>query len=94
MVDLCGVWQEPADEQSGWGPTREVVARLHRDGYHCEERVGPNLKTLVIVGRKLDAGAILAIGAPPSRGPAGLDPLKHVTLRTSSRNPANVPSWP
>jgi hypothetical protein len=45
--------------------TRLVVAQFSRYGYHAEELVGPHLKTLVIAGRKLDAVAILAIGAPP-----------------------------
>jgi hypothetical protein len=62
---LVRVWLELPDEQSGWGPTRQVVARLRRNGYNAEELMGAGPKTLVILGNKVDTATVLSIGPPP-----------------------------
>ena len=46
-------WIELNDEQSGWGPTRLLIASLSRDGYVAQVLVGRGSKVLIIAGRQL-----------------------------------------
>ena len=50
---MAFAWIELDHEQSGWGPTRVLVARLSRDGYVVQVLIGPEPKVLIITGRRL-----------------------------------------
>lgn len=62
---MARAWIELDDEQSGWGPTRIVVAKLSRARYTAQVLIGPEPKVLIITGRRLTPSELLAIGRPP-----------------------------
>lgn len=70
---MACAWIELDPDQSGWGPTRVLVARLSHDGYVAQVLIGPEPKVLIITGRRLTPAQRTAIGRPPcSREAAGL----------------------
>ena len=66
---MARAWIELGGEQTGWGPTRVVVAELSRDGYVVQVLTGSGPKVLIITGRILSDAELLAIGSPPPAKP-------------------------
>ena len=70
---MAFAWIELDHEQSGWGPTRVLVAKLSRDGYVVQVLIGPDPKVLIVTGKRLSPARLTAIGRPaPGRQAAGL----------------------
>ena len=57
---------ELSTEQSGWGPTRQVIARLSRDGYHVEQHAAAGAGYLSLWGARPTSEQALAC-QPPAR---------------------------
>ena len=62
-------WIELSPEQSGWGPTRQVIARLSRAGYHVEQHAGGGAGYLSLWGARPTSEQALAC-QPPARSSA------------------------
>jgi hypothetical protein len=63
MVGVACAWIELDQDQSGWGPTRVLVATLSRDGHVAQVLIGPEPKVLIITGAQLSPALLTAIGA-------------------------------
>ena len=71
-VGMAFAWIELDHEQSGWGSTRVLVAKLSRDGYVVQVLIGPEPKVLIVTGKRLTPARLTAIGRPaPPRETAG-----------------------
>ena len=50
--------------QMGWGPTRQVIARLGRDGYHVEQHAAAGAGYLSLWGARPTSEQALACQPP------------------------------